>query len=83
VPGAQRRGLVVARRPSSFRRHLIAQTEQALWQEFCDHGTSLKRALNEALQIHGGPAWRVFQVCDFSLGFAVFPPSFLPHLHFP
>jgi hypothetical protein len=29
----------------------------------------LNRALNEALRIHGGPAWRVFQVrhyCPFS-----------------
>jgi chromosome segregation ATPase len=35
----------------------------------CDHGAALNRALNEALQIHGGPAWRVFQVrrcCLFS-----------------
>jgi hypothetical protein len=37
-----------------------AQAEQALWQEFRDHDTSLNRALNEALRIHGGPAWRVF-----------------------
>jgi hypothetical protein len=37
-----------------------AQAEQALWQEFRDHGTSLNRALNEALRIHSGPAWRVF-----------------------
>jgi hypothetical protein len=60
-----------------------AQAEQALWEEFRDHGASLNRALNEALQIHGGPAWCVFQVCDFSSGFAVFPPSFLPRLRFP
>jgi hypothetical protein len=33
-----------------------AQAEQALWQEFRDHGVSLNRALNEALRIHGGPA---------------------------
>jgi hypothetical protein len=26
------------------------------------HNASLNRALNEALRIHGGPAWRVFQV---------------------
>jgi hypothetical protein len=39
-----------------------AQAEQALWQEFRDHGGSLNRALKEALQIHGGPAWRVYQV---------------------
>jgi hypothetical protein len=37
-----------------------AQAEQALWQEFRDHGSSLNRALNEALRIHGGPAWRIF-----------------------
>jgi hypothetical protein len=37
-----------------------AQAEQALWQEFRDHGASLNRALNEALPIHGGPAWRIF-----------------------
>jgi hypothetical protein len=37
-----------------------AQTEQALWQEFHDHGASLNRALNEALRIHGGLAWRIF-----------------------
>jgi hypothetical protein len=57
-----------------------AQAEQALRQEF---RTSLNRALNEALRMHGGPAWRVFQVCDFSSGFVVFPLLFLPHLHFP
>jgi hypothetical protein len=39
-----------------------AQAEQALWQEFRDHGASLNRALNEALRIHSGPAWHVFQV---------------------
>jgi hypothetical protein len=33
-----------------------------LWEELRDHGTSLNRVLNEALRIHGGPAWRVFQV---------------------
>jgi hypothetical protein len=49
-----------------------AQAEQALWQEFRDHGVSLNRALNEALRIHGGPAWRIFRVSDFSPGFVVF-----------
>jgi hypothetical protein len=39
-----------------------AQAEQALWQEFRDHDTSLNNALNEALRIHAGPTWRVFQV---------------------
>jgi myosin heavy subunit len=39
-----------------------AQEEQELWVELRDHGAVLNRALNEALRIHGGPAWRVFQV---------------------
>jgi hypothetical protein len=60
-----------------------AQAEQALWQKFRDHNALLNRALNEALRIHGGPARCVFQVCDFSPGFAFFPLSFLPRLHFP
>jgi hypothetical protein len=60
-----------------------AQAEQALWEEFRDHSASLNWALNEALRIHGGPAWRVFQVCDFSLGFVLFPLLFFPRLHFP
>jgi hypothetical protein len=38
------------------------QEEQQLWEELRDHSTSLNRVLNEALRIHGGPAWRVFQV---------------------
>jgi hypothetical protein len=60
-----------------------AQAKQVLLQEFRDRGASLNRARNEALRIHGGPAWRVFQACDFSPGFAVFPLSFLPRLRFP
>jgi hypothetical protein len=39
-----------------------AQAEQGLWHELRDHGASLNWALNEALRIHSGPAWRVFQV---------------------
>jgi hypothetical protein len=39
-----------------------AQGEQQLWGELRNHGASLDRALNEALRIHGSPAWRVFQV---------------------
>jgi hypothetical protein len=35
------------------------QAEQEMCQELRDHGTSLNRALNEALRIHSGPAWRV------------------------
>jgi hypothetical protein len=49
------------------------QAEQALWQEFRDHGASLNRALNEAPRIHGGPTWRVFRISDFSPGFMFFP----------
>jgi hypothetical protein len=44
-----------------------AHAEQALWQESRDHGASLNNALNEALQIHGGPAWWILQVCIFSI----------------
>jgi hypothetical protein len=36
-----------------------AQAEQELWEQLCDHGASLNRALHEVLRIHGGPAWRV------------------------
>jgi hypothetical protein len=43
--------------------------EQGLWQELRDHDASLNRALNEALQIHNGPAWRVFQVSWVPWGF--------------
>jgi hypothetical protein len=38
------------------------QGEQELWGELRSHGATLDRALNEALRVHGGPAWRVFQV---------------------
>jgi hypothetical protein len=37
-----------------------AKAEQTLWQEFRDHSASLNKVLNEALQIHGGPVWRIF-----------------------
>jgi hypothetical protein len=46
-----------------------AHGEQELWGEHRSHGTTLNQALNEALRVHGGPAWRVFQVrrcCSFS-----------------
>jgi hypothetical protein len=36
-----------------------------LWQDFRDHGASLNWALNEALRIHSGRAWHVFQVRNF------------------
>jgi hypothetical protein len=48
-----------------------AQAEQGLWQELRDHGASLNRVLNEALRIHSGPAWHVFQVSWVPLGFAI------------
>jgi hypothetical protein len=50
-----------------------AQAGHALWQEFSDHDALLNRALNEALRIHGGPAWHIFRVSEFSPGFVVFP----------
>jgi hypothetical protein len=51
-----------------------AQAEQALWQEFHDHGASLNNTLNEVLRFHGGPAWRVFQVRIFLFEFwSLFP----------
>jgi hypothetical protein len=43
--------------------------EQELWGELGSHGATLDRALNEALRVHGGPAWRVLKVgccCSFS-----------------
>jgi hypothetical protein len=52
-----------------------AQEEQQLWGELRDHSAALNRALNEVLQIHGGPVWRVFQVrhcCPFFFDFFVF-----------
>jgi hypothetical protein len=52
--------------------HFIeAQAEQGLWQELRDHGASLNRALNEALRIHIGPAWRIFQVSWALWGFEI------------
>jgi hypothetical protein len=57
-----------------------AQVKQTLWQEFCDHDALLNIVLNEALQIHGGPAWRIFQVCVSYVGFWSFSPSCLSHV---
>jgi hypothetical protein len=56
-----------------------ARGEQELWGELRSHGATLNHALNEALRVHGGPAWRVFQVgrgCSFSSisRFSVLPP---------
>jgi hypothetical protein len=41
------------------------QAEQALWQEFRNHSASLNNELNDALWMHGDPAWRIFQVHIF------------------
>jgi hypothetical protein len=58
--------------------------EQELWEELRDHGASLNRALNEALRIHGGLAWRVFQVHGRVSVFCVpFPPLLLLRSFFP
>jgi chromosome segregation ATPase len=54
-----------------------------LWQELRDHGASLNRALNEALRIHSGSAWRVFQVSWISSSFAVPPPALFRVRAFP
>jgi hypothetical protein len=60
-----------------------AQAEQELWQEFRDHDASLNWLLNEALRIHSGPAWRIFQVCGCSLSLVILPLSFLPRPRLP
>jgi hypothetical protein len=49
------------------------QAEQGLWQELRDHSASLNWALNEALRIHSGPTWRVFQVSWISSDLTVLP----------
>jgi hypothetical protein len=59
-----------------------AQAEQELWQELRDHGASLNRSLNEVLQIHSGPAWRVFRVRGCLLNFVILLPLFLSRLLF-
>jgi hypothetical protein len=53
-----------------------AQAEQALWQEFRDHGASLNNALNEALRIHTGPAWQIVKVRVLIVQFGVFSCCF-------
>jgi hypothetical protein len=59
-----------------------AQEEQELWEELRDQSASLNRALNEALRIHSGPAWRVFQVRGYLLGFVIVLPSLLSYPRF-
>jgi hypothetical protein len=39
-----------------------AQAEQALWQEFRDHGISINNMFTEALRIHGSPSIWLFEV---------------------
>jgi hypothetical protein len=53
-----------------------ARGEKELWGELRSHDATLNHALNEALHVHGGPAWRVFQVGRGCLLF--FHLSFLP-----
>jgi hypothetical protein len=80
-----------AARPEQGREHAItppphfadSQAEQELWQEFRDHGASLNRVLNEALRIHSGLAWCVFQVRGCPLSLMILPLSFLPRLRLP
>jgi hypothetical protein len=60
-----------------------AQAEQGLWQELRDRGASLNRALNEALQIHSGPAWCVFRVSWISSNLAVPAPALFHVRAFP
>jgi hypothetical protein len=38
------------------------QAEQALWQEFRDHGASINNTLTAVLRIHRGPSIRLFEV---------------------
>jgi hypothetical protein len=55
------------RRPEVLRTlHDEAQAEQALWQEFCAHSASLNTTLTEALRLHGGPSFQLFEVSIFA-----------------
>jgi hypothetical protein len=56
-------GLGCAGAPSA--RFDKAQAEQTLWQELCDHDASINNALTEALRVHGGPLWQIFQLSVF------------------
>jgi hypothetical protein len=47
------------------------QAEQALWQEFRDHDTSLNHVSNVALRIHAGPMWQIFKVRVLIIEFEV------------
>jgi hypothetical protein len=53
-----------------------AQVEQALWQEFRDHGALLNNVLNKALRIHAGPTWQIFKVRALVIEFEIFPRRF-------
>jgi hypothetical protein len=44
-------------------------------RSFRDDSASLNRVLNEALRIHSGPAWRIFQVSWISSNLTVSPPA--------
>jgi hypothetical protein len=53
------------------------QSEQALWQEFRDHGASINNALTEALRLHGGPSFQLFEVSVLRLTRGLFLVFFL------
>jgi hypothetical protein len=74
APGA---GAGACRSPPAYFNE--AQAEQALWQEFRDHGASLNNVLNEALQIHAGPTWQIFKVHALVVEFEIFPCRFRAH----
>jgi hypothetical protein len=42
------------------------QIEQAQWQEFRERGASLNAALAEALRLHGGWSFQLFEVSIFA-----------------
>jgi hypothetical protein len=53
-----------------------ARAGKALWQEFRAHDTSLNAALTEALRLHGGRSFQIFEVrslfdcCSFPTSFS-------------
>jgi hypothetical protein len=53
-----------------------ARAEQALWQEFRNHGALVNSALNEAPRIHASPTWQIFKVRALVVEFEIFPCRF-------
>jgi hypothetical protein len=52
----------MSQRPAHDAEASTSRAEQALWQEFRDHSTSINNALTEALWLHGGLSFRHFEV---------------------